>query len=363
MTAARLALELVRAEIRERALPPATALAHLKAALDADDGGDPLRTRLIAVELLLRSWLEEQRGGDGALSAPEWNRLEELCAQLGRTAPGDDPARGALKILRAERHLRLGDTRASTYNESRTENESGDAMRAKQKIGMLAMTTMLLACGGESQKVEAGDQGAERPTGFEGLIGDGPQKPETGGKTGAGSGPGTAGIGGKVGSGGAGSADALPAGPLPTLTDNSVAALVEADFAKASVEDQKDLRYLSFAHLGETDPVEVETLRIGVEKLLNSLSMADDIVRLEPVGSARSVYKMRLSRYEWTAATWQRVEGGEHAAGNVERLASGAVLAKADWLVFSATRPEVYDRILELPPLESMLESRLGVDR
>lgn len=143
----------------------------------------------------------------------------------------------------------------------------------------------------------------------------------------------------------------------------SLESVINTDYSKVSAAQRGDVRYISINHLKSKNADELEAIRHGIAKALNSVSWASNLATPIALDEDRTVFRMSLNDYGLKASNWSLIEGAEHAANNISRLNSGATLVKGDWLVFALTRPEVYDRLIGLPPLESMLESQLGVQR
>jgi tetratricopeptide (TPR) repeat protein len=132
-------------------------------------------------------------------------------------------------------------------------------------------------------------------------------------------------------------------------------------------------RYFTIAHmynLGLSED-ELETYRHGLSKLVNSLSWAPDIAVPQAIDRARTIFRIDLRRYRWTADTWKQILD-QYPYGVVypTKLARAVAAAtdcempyvRADWFVFAAARPPLYHGILQLPKTERELEQELKVD-
>lgn len=179
---------------------------------------------------------------------------------------------------------------------------------------------------------------------------------------------------------------------VPALTHDALLDRIEADLGAVREQDRTYLRYLSLANLwnlGEPEET-LEYYRMGVLKLLNSLSWAPDLVRMEWVGEERALLRVdlrQLARYggqSWDEGLWETIliEGGEGPGGPLpytygvlsgssqeERLLhalhTSVPYVRADWFAFATTRPRLYHHILGLPGPEraaDTLEDYLGVD-
>jgi hypothetical protein len=131
------------------------------------------------------------------------------------------------------------------------------------------------------------------------------------------------------------------------------------------------LRYFSIAHLANAGAPESELqeYRIGLAKLLNSLSWNREIALPQPIDNNRQILRIDLRDFNWTAETWRTVLAlypyGIEVSGNeiIKRL-NGADLPylRADWFVANASQPPLYHSILGLPNSAQELEQRLGID-
>lgn len=155
------------------------------------------------------------------------------------------------------------------------------------------------------------------------------------------------------------------------LTEPAILALIRNDLLRARERDRVFLRYFSLAHLlnAGVQDAELETYRGGLSKLVNSLSWNREINPLASIDAERTVFRVDLRDYRWTAATWQSiiaaypygVRGAE--SRNIDQL-SGAALPyiRADWFAANASVPPLYHDILGLPPTALELERQLGID-
>jgi WD40 repeat protein len=152
------------------------------------------------------------------------------------------------------------------------------------------------------------------------------------------------------------------AGTAPTaalLGPRAVEQLVRTDLDNLEPRKRRFVRYLSLAHL----PSEVvrEVHRQALAKLVNSLSWRPRLVLPTPVDAGRTVYRIDLRDYRWTARQWDRI-----AAVTPYRLidqpGTTPVWLRADWFVATASRPPFYHDFLQLPETDRALERQLQVD-
>lgn len=159
------------------------------------------------------------------------------------------------------------------------------------------------------------------------------------------------------------------------VTEEQVLRAITADIDAVEESERKYMRYYSIANLQRNPDftaADLKDSRIGLEKLINSLSWAPDIVRLKPLGPDNTVLRLDLRTVDWTDATWQRIVAvnpygllPKNAASQVDtiRRQTGAAFPyiRADWFVATASVPPLYHEILELPDNVADLEKRLGV--
>ena len=136
--------------------------------------------------------------------------------------------------------------------------------------------------------------------------------------------------------------------------------LITADFAQLPPRAQSDVRYVTLAQVASSTPENLHLAQFGVEKVVNSLSLAPRMVKLDRVDSNGVVLRLSMASLTWTPAVWQRLATAEANNGHVRQLPSGAIVVDGDWLVFAATRPETYDKIIGIPQLETINEARIG---
>jgi len=142
---------------------------------------------------------------------------------------------------------------------------------------------------------------------------------------------------------------------------------------------QRNTRYLSLTHLWNscvgTD--ELETYRYGLSKLINSLSYGSDPVIPRVVDDDRLIFAIDLRDVVWDVRNPSGVDAWEHMVRRIpyalSRLGSANArdltrsrlpVLPADWVVFAAARPPLYNEILRLPETgDAFLLDRFSVDR
>lgn len=160
--------------------------------------------------------------------------------------------------------------------------------------------------------------------------------------------------------------------PEPARSIISLNAEIRAvldDLQSLPADVAADTRYVSlaFAHNNSTEVTakQLDLMRQGVRKVLNSLSTNPRIAVFEEVGPDKVLIRLRLRDLGWDASLWDRITSFYPFA--VETSLSAALQIKtpsvrADWLAATATRAPLYNDLLRLPAHQQELEARLGVD-
>ncbi len=155
------------------------------------------------------------------------------------------------------------------------------------------------------------------------------------------------------------------------IPESTLLATIEQDLEKSSERSRPFLRYFSIAHLKNAgvSESELEEYRIGLGKLLNSLSWHREITIPKAINSERTLLRIDLRDLSWTADTWRMLlsvypYGIKVSANDVIKSFSGAEIPyiRADWFVANASIPPLYQNILYLPNTIGELEKLLGVD-
>jgi formylglycine-generating enzyme required for sulfatase activity/tRNA A-37 threonylcarbamoyl transferase component Bud32/mono/diheme cytochrome c family protein len=150
----------------------------------------------------------------------------------------------------------------------------------------------------------------------------------------------------------------------PAISPADVERLVRDDVEKGTGRARKTRRYFTLAHLynaGASDDV-LASYRIGLSKLVNSLSWNSTVVVPQPIDPAQTILRIDLRDYLWDEAIWDRIAAA-HPYNVIEDANKGTVPlhVRADWFVFAASRPPLYHDVLQLPATDRELEQKLGV--
>ncbi|HYT89974.1 MAG TPA: c-type cytochrome domain-containing protein, partial [Gemmataceae bacterium] len=157
------------------------------------------------------------------------------------------------------------------------------------------------------------------------------------------------------------------------LPESAVQRLILADLQAVEPRHRQFVRYFTLAHLANEGLPEkdLQTTRQALSKLVNSLSWHQRIVRPTPIDPGQTIFRIDRRHYKWNAAQWDRLVAAYpyRLAGNspeVKALAAstGTELPylRADWFIATASRPPLYQDLLQLPSTERGLERLLLVD-
>jgi Planctomycete cytochrome C len=146
-----------------------------------------------------------------------------------------------------------------------------------------------------------------------------------------------------------------------------------ADLEKIDRRSRRFQRYFTLTHLynaGSADD-ELRTYRNALSKLINSLSWHPKIRNPEAIDAHGTVFRIDLRWYMWDATIWNRVLQ-EYPYGILDDGVTSRVIAvftaskvpviRGDWFVATASRPRLYQDILQLPGNLAELERQLRVD-
>lgn len=166
-------------------------------------------------------------------------------------------------------------------------------------------------------------------------------------------------------------------GPEPVSNDELLLAMRE-DLQSVDEADRRNTRYFTLTHLYNAgfSQDEMETYRLAMSKLLNSLSWQPDLVVPERIGEEETLLRINLSDLGWDTNTWDAIVDTDPYAtvvGTPDGLAirdltgTDVPNVRADWFVSRASRAPLYYEILEIPAqfddLLTRPEVQVDVDR
>lgn len=155
------------------------------------------------------------------------------------------------------------------------------------------------------------------------------------------------------------------------ITETELLSLIREDLLRANERTRPYLRYFSLSHLynARASDDELETYRVALSKLINSLSWHREITPPVAIDPSKNIYRIDLRDYNWTAAAWNQLiaaypYGVRSQSAELIRVLSEAELPylRADWFAAQASAPPLYHTLLGLPQTLAELERLLGVD-
>jgi Domain of unknown function (DUF4384) len=158
------------------------------------------------------------------------------------------------------------------------------------------------------------------------------------------------------------------------ITQEDVISLIAADLNTITPRNRRiGTRYLILTNLKNAciDEKSLNVFRQGAIKLVNSLSRATDVVRLEPIDPDGTILRINLDDLGWTDKDWNdilatypyRVQPDSQLVSVLEAGTSTKMpYVRADWFAFSASRPGLYNKLLKLPKTFQALAKEQDVD-
>lgn len=137
--------------------------------------------------------------------------------------------------------------------------------------------------------------------------------------------------------------------------------------------DRQFARYFTLTHLynaGLSDD-QLQTYRLGLSRLTNSLSWGRRVVAPKAVDAAKTIFRIDLRDYRWKAETWDQIlaanpfgitQDTQTAKACSTMTRSTLPYVRGDWFVFAASQPPLYHEVLEMPKTDRELEKLLQVD-
>ena len=157
------------------------------------------------------------------------------------------------------------------------------------------------------------------------------------------------------------------------VTPEDMVSFMVSDLDKQRPQRRATTRYLTLTHLANicADPAAMKVYRQAAVKFLNSLARSSDVVRLETIDLEGSILRFNLLDLGWSAADWDKViaiypysavPDNEFVRTLVSGAATPIPYVRADWFVFTASQPPLYDVLLQLPNTFQQLTRDQGID-
>jgi formylglycine-generating enzyme required for sulfatase activity/mono/diheme cytochrome c family protein len=164
-----------------------------------------------------------------------------------------------------------------------------------------------------------------------------------------------------------------PDAPHKFLTEADILAEIKRDLDQANERERPYLRYFTLTHLanaGAGDD-EMQALRVGLSKLVNSLSWQKNISVPEPIDAGKTILRIDMRKFSWSEQTWKKLllsypyavaseSETAHAVYNATQCALPYI--RADWFVSRAAQPPLYHELLDMPTSAQALENKLSLD-
>ncbi|MGH7128647.1 MAG: c-type cytochrome domain-containing protein, partial [Planctomycetaceae bacterium] len=174
----------------------------------------------------------------------------------------------------------------------------------------------------------------------------------------------------------AGAEDFAPPVARTFITGEAMFSAIRDDLRLETEErDREYVRYFTLTHLHNAglSEDELQTYRLALSKLINSLSWEKELVIPRAIDEAGTVLRVDLRDLDWTEETWQAIIDADpyaiaHStpAAQLCRDATGCTVpvVRGDWFVSAASSAPLYYKVLGVPetgPM-AMLEERVGLD-
>ncbi len=132
-------------------------------------------------------------------------------------------------------------------------------------------------------------------------------------------------------------------------------------------------RYLSLAHFVDEGRAvaEVKAAESVLQLVMNSLSNRPQLVKMQAVDEARTIFRFNLTDLGWTKQDWDNlvtfypycIQSNQFNHSILyDRLDTQAPYVRADWLFATATKSPLYEQLLRIPATLDELAQDLGVD-
>ncbi len=145
------------------------------------------------------------------------------------------------------------------------------------------------------------------------------------------------------------------------------------DLLNVAESSRKTTRYFSLVHLYDASVSDktIATAVQGVAKLLNSLSLADEVKAVDTFNPEKTLIRIDLADFGWDEATWNKlikpypyliVPKDSKALGVMqEETGSQVPVVRADWFLGTASRPPLYYQMMASGTSLSEFEKNLGL--
>jgi hypothetical protein len=168
----------------------------------------------------------------------------------------------------------------------------------------------------------------------------------------------------------------------PFRSELDILTAIRDDLRGLSEKNRQFTRYFSLTHLHNNSEkvadFDLRYYRAALAKALNSLTWEARLAALRVVDADSTILAIDLRHLGWDSKDWEAIlekypyglrydrssdETIAKVAGEVSGLCGSPIShLHADWFAVQATRPPLYDRLLDLPKTDKELETKIGVD-
>ncbi len=158
-----------------------------------------------------------------------------------------------------------------------------------------------------------------------------------------------------------------------SISDTEVFEYILADQESLEGRTKRFTRYFTITNLYNAglSEDELQTYRNALSKLINSLSWSPRITVPRAIDPARTILRIDLRDFQWDANLWNRLLA-DYPYGVLQDTAVARIVmvscatrmpfVRADWFVATASRPPLYQDLLQMPTNLAELERQLRVD-
>jgi mono/diheme cytochrome c family protein len=161
--------------------------------------------------------------------------------------------------------------------------------------------------------------------------------------------------------------------PLPYTTTADFVEQIHASMLALPDRDRRFARFFTLTHLANAGlrQDELQTYRLSLSKLLNSLSWRNEIVNPRAVDSAQTILRIDIRDYQWNEQIWKGILAKysygiswDHPRTKecFELAGNQLPFIRADWFLAEGAQPPLYNDILQLPTTERELEKQLHIE-
>lgn len=158
------------------------------------------------------------------------------------------------------------------------------------------------------------------------------------------------------------------------VSNRDIVRTIAADLDNQIPARKRDMRYLTLTNLYNAcvPDAQLTIYRQAAIKMINSLARLSNVIRLEAVDPAGTILRVNIDELGWKASDWEALlsvypyamRPADTSLNAAIETTTGTKLAyvRADWFAFTASRPPLYNRLLNLPKTFAELQRQQRVD-